>query len=208
MTAVPPRPAGPLVDVYDAAYAGVPNRDIGRPRRAFLALAEAGYVEGPVFAVGCDTGELSLYLANRGLAVLGVDLSRRAVARARAKARRRGLDARFPVWDALALDRLADLAFAFRTVLDCAMFHVLGAAERDRFVDGLEAVLRAGGLYCVLGDARRDRGIYGLSPAELRARFDGPGRSVEFVHGTVFERRYSTNPAYIAGVRRTAAEGA
>lgn len=202
-----PPAAGPLVDVYDAAYAGVPNWDIGRPQRAFLALAEAGYVEGPVLEVGCGTGELPLYLANRGLAVLGVDLSRRAVARARAKARQRGLDARFLVWDALALGRLSDLGFAFRTVLDCAMFHVLGGAERERFVGGLETVLRAGGLYCVLGDARRDRSIYGLLPAELRARFDRPGWSVEFIHETVFERRYSTNPAYIAGVRRTSAEG-
>lgn len=207
MTAVPPRPSGPLVDVYDAAYAGVPNWDIGRPQRAFLALAEAGYAEGPVLEVGCGTGELSLYLATRGLAVLGIDLSRRAVARARAKAHRRGLDARFLVWDALALDRLTDVGFVFRTVLDCAMFHVLGEAERERFVDGLETVLRAGGLYCVLGDARRNRSIYGLSPAELHARFDRSGWSVEFVHETVFERRYSTNPAYIAGVRRTAVRG-
>jgi SAM-dependent methyltransferase len=202
VSAVPPQPSGPLVDVYDAAYAGIPNWDIGRPQRAFLALAEAGYVEGPVLEVGCGTGELSLYLANRGLAVLGIDLSRRAVAQARAKARRRGLDARFLVWDALALDRLAELGVTVRTVLDCAMFHVLGDAERDRFVAGLETVLEPGGRYCVLGDARRDRSVYGISPAEVRSRF-GAGWAVEFVHETAFERRYSANPAYIACVRRT-----
>jgi hypothetical protein len=97
---------------------------------------------------------------------------------------------------------LAERGFSFRTVVDCAMFHVLGAAERDLFVDGLAEVVRPGGLYCVLGDARRQRGdIYGLSPAELRDRF-ADGWTVEFVSGTTFERRYSANPAYVAGIRR------
>jgi cyclopropane fatty-acyl-phospholipid synthase-like methyltransferase len=154
--------------------------------------------------VGCGTGELALYLAGRGLEVLGIDLSGRAVEQARRKATARGLDADFLRWDALALPRLADLGFSFRTVADCAMFHVLGDRERDRFVAGLETVLQPGGRYCVLGDARRPRtrSVYGLSPGELRARF-GEGWTVEFVRETVFERRYSANTAYLGVVRRT-----
>ncbi|WP_435073742.1 SAM-dependent methyltransferase [Halorubrum sp. HHNYT27] len=53
----------PITHVYDAAYAGVPNWDIGRPQRAFVQLLDAGLVRSPVLDIGCGTGELSLFLA-------------------------------------------------------------------------------------------------------------------------------------------------
>ena len=161
-----PTPDRPIAHVYDAAYSGVPNWDIGRPQRAFVALAEAGLIEGPVLDVGCGTGELSLFLARRGHRVLGIDLSSLAIRQAKAKAEWRRISAKFLVWDALELPRLAAGGLSFGTVVDCAMFHILGDAERDRFVAGLATVLRPGGRYCVLGDARRDpREVYGLAPA-------------------------------------------
>ena len=194
---------GPLTDVYDAAYTGVPNWDIGRPQRPFVGLVEAGLVRSPVLDVGCGTGELAIYLARRGTDVLGIDLSARAIRQAREKARRRGVDTRFAVWDALRLDELAQRGLSFRTVLDSAMFHVLSDRERDIFVDGLATVLRSGGLYCVLGDARRDpRSGYGLTPAELERRFAGDDWEVVFAVETRFERRWSANLAYFVGVRR------
>ena len=199
--AVPPPPR-PLTDVYDAAYRGLPNWDIGRPQRAFVALAESGLVRGPILDVGCGTGELSLFFARRGHEVLGIDLSSLAIAQAREKARWRRIPAAFLVLDALDLPALARRGFSFRTVLDCAMFHVLGAAERDRFIDGLATVLEPGALVCLLGDARRRAGeIYGISPTEIRRRF-GDGWHVQFVYETTFERRWSANPAYFIGVRR------
>jgi SAM-dependent methyltransferase len=197
------RPERPLASVYDAAYAGVPNWDVGHPQRAFVRLAEAGLVDGPVLDVGCGTGELALFLAERGLDVLGIDLSALAVRQAREKARWRRLPAAFLVWDALDLPRLADAGFSFRTVLDSAMFHVLGDAERDRFVAGLADVLEPGGLYCVLGDARRDpRDVYGITPAELRERFDAAGWEVVLAEETAFKRRWGSTPAYFVCVRR------
>jgi 2-polyprenyl-3-methyl-5-hydroxy-6-metoxy-1,4-benzoquinol methylase len=190
MSAAPPQRRCPITDVYDAAYAGAPNWDIGRPQRAFVDLAEAGLVRSPVLDVGCGTGDLAIYLARRGSDVLGVDLSALAIRQARQKARRRGADARFVVWDALHLDGLADRGFSFRTVVDSAMFHVLSDRERAIFVDGLATVLDSGGLYCVLGDARRDsRSIYGITPAEVRRRFAGDDWDVAFAVETQFERR-------------------
>ncbi|MFC7132041.1 MULTISPECIES: class I SAM-dependent methyltransferase [Salinibaculum] len=200
-----PTPDRPIASVYDAAYTGVPNWDIGRPQRAFVALAETGLIESPVLDVGCGTGELSLFLARRGHRVLGIDLSSLAIRQAKAKAEWRRIPSQFLVWDALDLPGLAAGGLSFRTVVDCALLHILADRERDRFVAGLETVVRPGGLYCVLGDARRDpRDVYGLSPAELRERF-GDGWTVEFVDKTVFERRFSANPAYVAGIRRTPA---
>jgi 2-polyprenyl-3-methyl-5-hydroxy-6-metoxy-1,4-benzoquinol methylase len=194
----------PLSHVYDAAYAGVPNWDIGRPQRAFVQLLDAGLVENPVLDVGCGTGELSMFLDRHGHQVLGIDLSALAIRQARGKARWRRVDTDFLVWDALALDRLAEAGLSFRTVVDCAMLHVLGDAERDRFIDGLEAVVPHGGRYCVLGDARRRKDdIYGITPGELRERFSAvDGWEIEFAVETVFERRWSSSLAYFVGVRR------
>lgn len=200
------RPAGrrPIAHVYDAAYEGVPNWDVGYPQRPFVRLEEAGLVRDPVLDVGCGTGELSLFLARRGHDVLGIDLSARAIEQARRKARRRRIDAEFLVWDALDLSRLGAAGLSFRTVVDSAMLHLLGDRERDLFVDGLGAVVRPGGLYCVLGDARTDRrAVYGVTPEELEARFERAGGwEVVFADETAFERRQSANRAYFVGLRR------
>ncbi|WP_276274010.1 class I SAM-dependent methyltransferase [Haloarcula litorea] len=203
MSAAVPYPQRPLTHVYDAAYSGVPNWDIGRPQRAFVWLADAGLVRGPVLDVGCGTGELSLFVARQGHDVLGIDLSSLAISQARQKARWRQIPAQFLVLDALDLPALAARGFSFRTVLDCAMFHILGASERDRFIAGLDTVVEPGGLVCLLGDARRQPdAIYGITPAEVRRRF-GDGWTVLFAYETVFERRWSTNPAYFVGLRRS-----
>lgn len=208
-TYVPADYTGPRPEAYafDAAYEGVPNWDIGRPQRAFVRLVEAGLVRGPLLDVGCGTGELTMFLARQGHEALGIDISPRAVATAREKARWRRNPARFVVWDALALDGLARAGFGFRTVLDCATFHVLRFADRQRYVEGLSAVLDPGGLFCVLGDARPDpRQEYGISPAEFRARFRAAdGWDLLGTWETVFERRYSRNRAYLGLVRSVSA---
>jgi hypothetical protein len=84
------------------------------------------------------------------------------------------------------------------------MFHILGDRERDQFISGLGDIVQRGGLYCVLGDARSDRRtVYGLTPDELRTRFeDAGGWEVVFAYRTLFERRWSSNPAYFVGVQR------
>lgn len=199
------RPNRPVVHVYDAAYAGVPNWDIGRPQRAFVDLLEAGVVRSPVLDVGCGTGELSLFLARHGHRVLGIDLSGLAVGQAKEKSRWRRVDAQFLVWDALHVSRLRAAGLTFRTVVDSGMFHVLGDRERDLFLVGLAEVVPAGGCYFVLGDARYDeRHLYGVTPAEFERRCERNGHwELILAYRTVFERRWSSNPAYLVGLRRS-----
>jgi SAM-dependent methyltransferase len=197
-------PERPVAHVYDAAYAGVPNWDIGRPQQAFVQLLDANLIRSPVLDVGCGTGELALFLARHGHDVLGIDLSARAIRQAREKARWRRIDADFLLWDALDVSRFRAAGLSFRTIVDSAMLHILGDRERDRFIDELGDVLVSGGLYCVLGDARRrERDVYGITPGEIRSRFrQADGWEVLFAYQTVFERRWSSNAAYFVGVQR------
>jgi len=151
MTGSPPAGMRPLAHIYDAAYAGVPNWDIGRPQRAFVQLLDAGLVRSPVLDVGCGTGELSLFLARHGHDVLGIDLSPFAIRQAKEKARWRRITAQFLVWNAIDLSGLRDRNLTFRTVVDSAMFHIFSDSERDRFIAGLADVIPSGGLYCAWG---------------------------------------------------------
>lgn len=202
-------PTRPLAHVYDAAYRGPPpNWDVGHPQQAFVHLAEAGYIRGRVLDVGCGTGELSLFLASRGHEVLGIDFAPAAIETARAKARWRRVPAHFLVWDALDL---GSLGIRVDTVVDSAMLHLLGQAERGRFVDGLETVLGPGGRYFVLADARPpggDPSRGGLSRADVDRLFPAAdGWRVDFVYRTWLERHGGGNPAVIAGMTRTGSRG-
>lgn len=179
---------------FDAAYAGQPPWDIGRPQPAFRRLAESGGVAGRVLDVGCGTGENALLFAARGRDVWGVDASPRAIQQAREKARARGLDATFRVADALELR----LGRRFDHILDCGLFHVFSDAERSRFVDSLGRALVAGGSYHVLCFSDREPPGWGprrIRAEELRATF-ARGWRVRSIRKDRFETRVPTGFAH------------
>ncbi|MGO9177956.1 MAG: SAM-dependent methyltransferase [Candidatus Limnocylindrales bacterium] len=157
---------------FDWAYlSGEPAWDIGRAQPVVERLAEEGAFAGSVLDVGCGTGENALYLASRGLAVIGVDAAPTAIARAQEKAAARGLTATFRVADALALPSLGQ---TFDAALDCGLFHVLSDAERVQFERSLRTVLRPGARYYLLCFSDRQPGSLGprrVSQAEIRATF-------------------------------------
>jgi SAM-dependent methyltransferase len=133
---------------FESAYRnGVPPWDIGRPQPAIVRLAEQGLIAGDVIDLGCGTGENALYLASRGLTVVGVDAAPTAIARAEEKARLRGIEAAFLVADALALEALER---SFDMGIDCGLFHTFSDADRVRFERSLQRILRAGGRYVLL----------------------------------------------------------
>ena len=160
---------------WDTVYErGSAPWDIGRPQAVWVRLADAGDINPPVLDAGCGTGEHTLLVAERGLDVLGIDISPAAVRLARAKAAQRGLDATFEVGDVLALDRLGR---TFATVIDSGVFHIFDDADRARYVMSLGAVVDPGGVVHLLcfsehtpGDDRTSSGDPGRVAGRLRRR--------------------------------------
>jgi len=167
-------------------YAGAPPWVIGRPQPAFLELADAGVLKGPVLDVGCGTGEHALMAAARGLDATGIDAAPAAIAIAKATARDRGLPARFLVWNAL---ELASLDQRFDTVLDSGLFHVFDDHDRARFVESLAAVMAPEARYHMLCFSDRQPGDWGprrIRQQEIRSSF-ARGWRVDSIEAATFD---------------------
>ncbi len=171
---------------FNAAYNGTPPWDIGRPQGEFVRLAEAGEIVGSVLDVGCGTGENSIYLADRGHDVVGVDGAPLAIEKAKAKAEERGVDVMFLVEDAL---ELRSLQRRFDTAIDCGLFHTFDDRERAAFTRSLGSVLRPGGRYFMLCFSDREPRGFGprrVSQREIRRTFER-GWRVDWIREARFE---------------------
>ena len=197
-----------MTSPWDDSYTGdaPPPWDIGRPQLAFVRLADEGRLSGRVLDSGCGTGEHALLAASHGADVTGVDAAPTAIARARAKAAQRGLDARFEVADVLDLEHLGR---TFDAVIDSGVFHVFSDDDRGRYVASLAAVLRPGGachLMCFSDQEPGDWGPRRVREDELRAAFSD-GWLVE----SITADRFDINPigdatqaeAWLAAIRRS-----
>ncbi|UGT55712.1 class I SAM-dependent methyltransferase [Nocardia asteroides] len=189
---------------WDASYRDGPAPwDIGEPQPAVVRLAEADGFSGPVLDAGCGTGDNGLYLASRGLPVVGVDVAETAVAIANRRAAALGLDATFTVGDALDL---RPLGRAFRTVLDCGLFHTFDATERRAYVASLAGVVEPGATVHILcfSDAGPAPGPHPVSRAELAEPFASDARwQVVAIEPDTLRTRFSdASPAWSATVRR------
>jgi SAM-dependent methyltransferase len=157
---------------WDSAYRGQPPPwDIGRPQPAVERIVDVGGFRGDILDAGCGTGENALFLGSIGLNVLGVDWSALAIERARTKAAERRLPVGFEVADALDLPALGR---TFDAVLDCGLFHTFDDPERARYVAGLAAIVRAGGVVHLLCFSDREPwggGPRRITQAEIRDAF-------------------------------------
>lgn len=161
-----------------------PPWDIGRPQRAFVEAGDA--IRGRVLDSGCGTGELALWLAERGCRVTGVDFLDGPLVVARSKAAERGLEATFLQMDALAIGEIPE---RFDAVTDCGLFHVFDEASRAAYVAALAKLLEPGARVFLLCFSDAEPGTNGprrVSEADLRRAF-GSGWVVESIEPARFE---------------------
>ncbi len=149
-------------------------------------MAAADRISGSVLDVGCGTGDLALFLAQRGRKVTAIDFLAAPIERAKRKADQRNASATFFVSDALAL---AEWHEQFDNIVDCGLFHVFSDDDRKKYVAGLAHVLKPGGrvfLMCFSDAEPPGMGPRRISKQELHDAF-AKDWTIESIEPTNFE---------------------
>jgi SAM-dependent methyltransferase len=133
----------------DSYAAGELPWHTGEPKPLFVEFVTSGRVQpARALEIGAGTGTNSLYLAERGFEVLGVDVAPLASEQANAKLNGRALPCRFAVLDFLAG---APEGCPFEFIFDRGCFHVLDEPEeRAQLAAQVAAALAPGGLWLSL----------------------------------------------------------
>ncbi|MFP4476047.1 MAG: class I SAM-dependent methyltransferase [Desulfatibacillaceae bacterium] len=154
-----------LRDRYDR---GDTPWDLGRPDNNLIAnVREVPVPPCAALDIGCGTGSDSVWMAEQGFAVTGIDISRTAVRMAEERAREHGVDAVFAVADALdpATPPGAPYSFAY----DRGCLHSYDFPEdRTRLAENLARWLEPGAPWLSLSGSRDEKGE-GPGPPRLSA---------------------------------------
>lgn len=126
---------------FESAYRGeVPSLgsgpktpwSIGEPQPELAALIEHGRFHGHVLDVGCGEAAISLYLAARGYATVGLDLSPTAIDLARAEAAEHGLTS--AVFEVADISDFGGYDGRFDTIVDSTLFHSIPVEAREGYL--------------------------------------------------------------------------
>jgi len=125
-----------------------PPWSIGAPQPELAALIEQGKFHGDVLDVGCGEAAISLTLAERGHATLGLDLSPTAIDLARREADKRGLtNATFEVAD---ISDFTGYDGRFGTTVDSTLFHSIPVEAREGYQRSIQRAAAPGASYYAL----------------------------------------------------------
>jgi cyclopropane fatty-acyl-phospholipid synthase-like methyltransferase len=175
---------------WDLAYRSGPPWDSGVPADELVELAERGRIgAGKALDIGCGTGTNVLYLAEKGFDASGLDISKVAIRKAVAKARKRGLTCNFYLLDFTKTQAISKAISTFDIILDAGCFHSLSSPGRDSYADSLKLVSQPGSLYllwCFLRGSRWSYGPPGVDEREVDRRLTHSFRIIE-------RRRLSTS---------------
>ena len=141
---------------------GRPSSELGR------VLSQNSIQPCRALELGCGTGTNSVWLAQQGFEVTGVDVAPLAVERAEQRARAAGVKARFLVADVLHLPAL-DGPFAF--FFDRGCYHAVRRSAPEQYAPAVARQLASGGRGLILaGNAREphDPGPPVVSEEQIR----------------------------------------
>lgn len=109
---------------------------------------------GNALDIGCGTGDLAVKLSRKGFAVLGIDISPVAIAKATERAVREKSNAQFLVGDVFTLDTSAVYDVVF-----CKLVYAF-IKEKKEFLEEISKHLKVGGVLVVitpiLNDSNKD----------------------------------------------------
>jgi SAM-dependent methyltransferase len=143
--------------------------DTGRPSSELLRVLSKSKIQ-PCRAldIGCGTGTNSVWLAQQGFEVTGIDLAPLAVEQAEKRALAAGDKAQFVAADVL---RLPDLGGPFAFFFDRGCYHAVRRDAPDQYAPAVARQLAAGGRGLILaGNAREphDPGPPVVTEEEIR----------------------------------------
>jgi SAM-dependent methyltransferase len=149
--------------------------DTGRPSSELVrVVADEKITPSPALEVGCGTGTNAVWLAQRGFDVTAVDLSPRALERARERAQKAGVRVRFVAADLLDPPALGG---PYSFFFDRGCYHAVRRTDVGRYLRTLEQATASGSVGLVLaGNAREphDPGPPVVTEEDIRAEL---GRS-------------------------------
>lgn len=124
---------------------------------------------GSALDLGCGTGDSSIYLAQHGWKVTGVDFAPRALDKARAKAANLPVD--FVRADVTRLSQ-AGIGANFHLIVDNGCLHNMSGADREAYVREVSAVAAPDARLFIVAFRPRGRfGVAGVEPEEMESRF-------------------------------------
>jgi SAM-dependent methyltransferase len=161
---------------------------------------------GKALDVGCGTGDTSIYLAQHGWDVTGIDFVERALEKARLKGERAGATVR---WLRADVTRLGEYGIGpgFNLVTDNGLLHGLSDDARDAYVRELSALVAEGGRLLILGfGAGKRRGPRGIDHEEVERRF-AHGWQLVAAGVDAAASNLADDPLYFYDLRRTGSPG-
>ena len=149
---------------------GLTPWDVHPISSSLQALVE-GLPPGTALDVGCGTGDTSIYLAQHGWRVTGIDFVPKSVEKARAKADATGVTVDFRQADATQLSSQG-IGTGFDLIVDNGCLHGMSDVDRDAYVREVAAVAAANArLLLVEFTPGGSFGVPGIGKDEIERRF-------------------------------------
>ena len=136
-------------DEWDQIYRKYPLEslgwELGRPRPILVELIEKERIKkGKALDICCGAGTNTVYLAEKGFEVTGIDISSKAIEYAKKNAEQANVKINLMVQNFVNLP-FGDEEFDF--VFDMGCFHHVEVEDRTKFIEGVHRVLKKGGSY-------------------------------------------------------------
>ncbi len=152
---------------------------------------------GSALDVGCGTGDSSIYLAEHGWKVTGVDFVPKALDKARAKVGAAGISVNFVHADVTHLTQ-AGIGADFQLIVDNGCLHNMSDDDRDAYVREVSAVAAPDARLLIVAFAPGGRfGVRGIDPAEMERRFEPAWTLLSAGHEQELDREKTPTRYYL-----------